>query len=87
MKKKSVPKGSDRKNFDEFTKFMYAGIKKGSKKYGEKTYTKLNMVTMAKEEIRDLACYGYFLWSKLNALEEGILTELKEGRCCGKKKK
>jgi len=78
MSKKNIPRGKDLKNFRKFTKFMYKGISEGAKKYGDRTYIKLDMVKMAKEEVRDLACYAYFLWTKLNALQSNLLTTLTE---------
>ena len=77
---KSIPKGSDKRKFKEFTNFMYQGVVKGAKTYGDRTYTRLNMIKMAKEEARDLSCYGYFLYLKLCALEKGILKRLKEAK-------
>lgn len=65
-------RADDKKMFKEFTKFMYGGIKHGAKEYGAYSYLQLDMIRMAKEEARDLANYGYFLWRKLSLLEKKL---------------
>ena len=77
---KQIKKAHDKKMFNKFTKFMYKGIKFGSKEYGDYSYANLNMIKMMKEEARDLGCYAYFMFLKLEQLEKKILNlkDLKE---------
>jgi len=66
-------KANDKKLFNSFVKYMKAGIKTGSKEYGDYSYLKLDMLEMAEMEVRDLACYAFFVYSKLKQLEKNIL--------------
>ena len=75
---KNIPGGKNPKLFKKFIKFMYKGIVHGAKKYGDHSYINRDMIEMAKEEIRDLVNYGYFLWIKLNALRNNLLSTLIE---------
>ena len=79
---KQIKKAHDKKLFKEYTKFMYEGIKRGSKDYGDYSYADLDMIQMIKEEIRDQGCYSFFMYSKIVQLEKHImkLKDLKEVR-------
>ncbi len=67
---KKMISSMDPKKFRKFVKFMRDGMIMGSKSYGKYAYLNKDVFRMAKEELRDLADYAYFLYLKLEAIED-----------------
>jgi hypothetical protein len=70
----------DDNDFKEFISKMADGLNDGSKKYGPDGYLDRDVVAMAEEEIRDLACYAFMLHKKLKLIRIKFLKEVKEER-------
>lgn len=58
--------------FNNFTKFMSEGLKKGEKEYGKYSFlsqsTEKHLIDI-QEECRDIANYAYMLWYKVEQLK------------------
>jgi hypothetical protein len=68
------------REFKKFIKEMQTGIDVGQKKYGDKGLFGDSQLEMIKEEVRDLACYAFLTWLKVDMLQRKIVkkSDLKE---------
>ena len=62
-----------KKSFDKFVKDMKVGLTVGEQKYGLSGLTDDNHLEMLKEELRDVACYAYLLYQKIEMIQKNIL--------------
>jgi hypothetical protein len=66
--------------FKEFVGEMIRGLNAGAAQYGDDGFLKRDVINMAAEEVRDLACYAFMLYKKLKMIRIKMLTEIKEER-------
>lgn len=66
--------------FNKFVEQMKKGIDIGQTKYGDEGLFGDSQLEMIKEEARDIACYGYLTWLKVDMLQRKLCkrTDLKE---------
>ena len=61
------------KEFDQFVQDMKVGLDVGEKKYGLTGLTDDNHLEMLQEELRDVACYAYLLYQKIEMIKANVL--------------
>jgi hypothetical protein len=68
------------KEFNDFIEKMKEGLEVGEKKYGLSGLTDDNHLEMLEEEIRDIACYAYLLYQKIQMVKQNVLeySDVKE---------
>jgi hypothetical protein len=59
--------------FNKFIKKMKEGLEFGEKKYGLTGLTDDSHLEMLEEELRDIACYSYLLYLKVQMVKKNIL--------------
>jgi len=60
------------KDFEKFLRQAEYGFYLGQKSHGEHSNKKMNLIKEIKAELRDVACYAFFQFRKMNKLEEKI---------------
>lgn len=60
------------KAFKRFLLLAHKGFEKGAKEHGEGSNKEMNLLKEIKEELRDVACYAFFQFKKIEALERKI---------------
>lgn len=71
-KRPCVNTATIQKHVEAFQRFMctvQAGFEKGARTHGEGSNLKMNLICEMQDEIRDLACYAFFQWTKLEELK------------------
>jgi len=63
-----------KKEFKQFIKMMKEGLEHGEKKYGLSGLTDDSHLEMLEEELRDVACYGYLLYQKVQMIKKNVLN-------------
>lgn len=57
------------KNFEDFLLYAHKGFIRGQQTHGEHSNKKMNLIKEIKEELRDVACYAFFQFERLNDIE------------------
>ena len=71
-------KGCIDKHDERFKNFLtnaHKGFAKGVKEHGEGSNEKMDLIKEAQEELRDSACYCYFLFEKLERVKRNLKKE------------
>ena len=68
------------REFRQFVKDMKIGLRHGQEKYGDEGLFGDSQLEMIEEELRDVACYSYLLYLKIQMLKKRMvkITDLKE---------